>query len=243
MRAASPPPPQAPSRTAATRRIAADGAFMPASGGGGGAARTRVPGLRPAPPRAYSNLPGPAARLPTGKGTMQKFLKQLRTLLVWLLILAVIAGVIFYLAQDLIAFPGRGLYTANAGEWHARVAALGSQGFLSVEIPGPGGATINGIWAKSGPSAGPAILWLHSREQTTTEINQDLKPLTQAGLHVFAMEFRGFGVSKGETSEANLLADGAAAIEWLLKQDNVAGGRVFVGGVGLGANLAMKIAA
>jgi pimeloyl-ACP methyl ester carboxylesterase len=174
---------------------------------------------------------------------MQKFLKTLRTLLVWGIILAVLCGVIFYFAQDLIVFPGRGLFTSNPGEWHSRVAALGYQGFLPAEFTGPEGQVINGIWAKSGPSAGPAILWFHSREQTTTEINQDLKILTQAGLHVLALEFRGFGVSRGETSEANLLADGAAAIDWLLKQENVAGGRVFVGGVGFGGNMAMKIAA
>lgn len=174
---------------------------------------------------------------------MQKHLKTLRTLLVWALILLVFALAIFYFAQDLVTFPGRGLYTSNPGEWQARVAALGSQGFLPVDFLGSQGQSVKGIWAPCSPSSGPALLWLHSREQTTTEINQNIKPLTQAGLHVFAMEFRGYGVSVGDTTEANLLADGEASIDWMLKHEGVAGRRIFVGGLGFGANIAMKLAA
>jgi len=174
---------------------------------------------------------------------MEKLLKGLRKLLVWAILLAIFGMIVFYFSQDLVAFPGRGLYTSNSSEWQARVAALGSQGFLPVDFAGPDGAVIKGIWAPSGTDARPAILWIHAAEQTTTEINQDLKPLTRAGLHVLAMEYRGYGVSAGQTTEANLLADGDAAIEWMLKKEGVAGKRVFVGGLGLGANVALKIAA
>jgi pimeloyl-ACP methyl ester carboxylesterase len=174
---------------------------------------------------------------------MEKFLKALRTLLVWLVILAAIVLTIFYFAQDFVSLPGRGLYTANPSEWNRRVASLGSQGFFPVDFVGGAGQTVQGIWAPCGLDAGPAILWLHSREQTTTEINQDLKPLTHAGLHVFALEFRGYGVSTGATSEANILADAEATLEWMSKKEGIAGKRIFVGGLGLGANLALKIAA
>jgi alpha-beta hydrolase superfamily lysophospholipase len=174
---------------------------------------------------------------------MKDFLKLLRKLLVWGLIALVLALIVFYFAQDFVTFPGRGLYTRNPSEWTRRVASLGSQGCIPAEFAGPGGTTVNGIWAPAGPSAGPAILWFHSCHQTTTEINQDIKPLTQAGLHVFAMEYRGYGQSTGDTTEANLLADAETSIEWMGKNENVAGRRIFVGGVELGANLAIKVAA
>ncbi len=179
----------------------------------------------------------------TGEGNMQKYVKTLRTLLLWAAILAAFALAIFYFAQDLVTLPGKGLYTGSAGEWQARVAALGSKGYIPTDFLGGQGQSVKGIWAPCGPSSGPAILWLHSREQTTTEINQDLAPLTQAGLHVFAMEYRGFGSSTGETTEANILADAAASLAWMEKHEGVAGGRIFVGGLGLGANLAIKVAA
>lgn len=174
---------------------------------------------------------------------MKDILKLLRKLLVWAIIAFFIALLIFYFAQDFVTFPGRGLYTRNPSEWTRRVAALGSQGCIPAEFAGPGGTTVHGIWAPAAPASGPAILWLHGRQQTTTEINQDIKPLTQAGLHVFAMEYRGYGQSTGDTTEANLLADAETSIEWMGKHESVAGKRIFVGGLELGANLAIKVAA
>lgn len=171
---------------------------------------------------------------------MQKYVKTVRTLLFWAAILAAFALAIFYFAQELVTLPGKGLYRGNTGEWQARVAALGSRGYMPVDFLGPQGQSVKGIWAPCGPSSGPVILWLHSRKQTTTEINQDIQPLGQAGLHVFAMEFRGFGSSTGETTEANILDDVGASVAWLEKHEGVAGGRIFLGGVGLGANLALK---
>jgi len=173
---------------------------------------------------------------------MQKYIQILKKLVLWAIILAVLALVVFYFAQDFMTFPGRGLYAGNPGEWQTRVGSLGYQGFIPVDFLGAGGHAVKGIWAPCGPTPGPAILWLHSREQTTTEINQNIKPLTQAGLHVFAMEFRGYGASTGETKEANLLADGETSIEWMGRHELIAGKRVFVGGLGLGANLALKLA-
>src|SRR5690349_5600929 len=173
---------------------------------------------------------------------MQKFLVVLKKLLVAAIIAAVLGGVIFYFAQGFLEFPGRGLYAGNASEWERRVTALGSKGYIPAEFSTGDGRSVKGIWAPCAPGAAPALLWLHSRGQTTTEINQDLKPLTDAGFHVFAMEFRGYGVTPGETTEATLLSDGTAAFDWMTKRDDVVGGRVFVGGVDLGANVAVKVA-
>lgn len=172
---------------------------------------------------------------------MHGMLKALRKLLVILLILAVIGGVIFYYSQGLLVFPGRGLYTGNTPEWSARVAALSGQGLIFSEMPREGGGIVNGVLSPSPTQPAPGLLWIHGRDKTITEINHDIKPLAQTGLNVLAMEYRGYGNSVGETTEANLAADADAALAYLLAQDNIASKRVFVGGSDLGANLALKL--
>jgi alpha-beta hydrolase superfamily lysophospholipase len=172
---------------------------------------------------------------------MHGMLKALRKLLVIVLILAVIGGVIFYYSQGLLVFPGRGLYTGNTPEWSARVAALAGQGLDFKEYPREGGGTVFGVVSPSPVQPAPGLVWIHGRDKTITEINHDIKPLALTGLNVLAMEYRGYGNSVGETTEANLMADAEASLAFLLTQENIASKRVFVGGSDLGANLALKL--
>jgi alpha-beta hydrolase superfamily lysophospholipase len=174
---------------------------------------------------------------------MKKVAKGLGKLIIWLAILLAICMAIFHFGQDFLTFPGRGLYSSSAVEWQSRMSVLSAQGIVPIEFAAPAGQAVNGIWARGGVGANPAILWIHSRTKTTTEINEDIRPLNAAGFHVFAMEYRGYGKSVGEPSEANLLADAEASVDWMLARDDVAGRRVFVGGVELGANLALQLAA
>lgn len=174
---------------------------------------------------------------------MSRVLKGAKKFLVTVLVLAVIGMLVLYLTQDFLVFPGRGLYRGNTPEWQSRIAALSSAGFNPVEFQSKDGALVHAIFAPSPNQDAPVLLWIHARDANITEINQHLKPLSMlAGLNVLAMEYRGYGNSAGDTTEENLLADAEAAIDYLLQRDDIAGKRILVGGLELGANLAFKVA-
>jgi pimeloyl-ACP methyl ester carboxylesterase len=175
---------------------------------------------------------------------MKKHLSNLIRLLGWLLVLLAIGMVVLFFAQRFLLFPGRSFAGADSGAWQTRLAALNSSNYTPVAFEGPTpGSIVNGLWAPGTQGPAQAILWFHERHQNITELNQQLKPLTSLGIHVLAFQYRGYGNSPGDTTEANLLADAGAALAWLRKHDEVIHSRIFVGGIEFGANVAIKVAA
>jgi len=172
-----------------------------------------------------------------------KVLKGARKLLLTVLALAAIGMLVLYLTQDFLVFPGRGLYTGNTPEWQSRIMAVTGQGFIPVEIPSKDGALAHGLIAPAPQQPATGLLWFHARDANITEINQHLKPLSMnAGLNVLALEYRGYGNSAGDTTEENLLADADTAFDFFLSRDDFGAKKILVGGVELGANLALKFA-
>jgi alpha-beta hydrolase superfamily lysophospholipase len=172
---------------------------------------------------------------------MKGFLKALLRIAITVVVLYAIACGVFYATQDLLAFPGQGLYAGNTTEWRGRISAVTAQGFVPVEIPARDQTVITALWAAHPQGPAPAMLWFHSRDQNITEINQHLKPLQQMGVAVLAMEYRGYGITPGKTTEPALLEDAEDCFDWLSKKDDVAGRKVYAGGVEMGANIALKL--
>ncbi len=172
-----------------------------------------------------------------------KYLKTLGKLILWLGILAVIGMVAVYFGQNIIKYPGKS-FSGTPTDWNSRIAAVQNRGYPAIHAQGgPENLKVRAVWSQSRDGTVPALLWMHGRSEDITDTLSLIGPLAERKLHVLSIEYPGYGDAEGETTEANILAHAEAAFDWLTARDDVAPRRVFVGGSGLGAAAALKLAA
>lgn len=88
----------------------------------------------------------------------------------------------------------------------------------------------------------PVIIYLHGNVGTRAMNHRVklVKILSAAGHHVFSLDYRGFGDSTGEPSEAGLTSDALYLYQWVKKQSR--GGLVCLWGHSLGSGVATNTA-
>ena len=93
-----------------------------------------------------------------------------------------------------------------------------------------------------GQKSFPVIVFCHGNEKSMTNINnQDkLKFLTQSGYEVFALDYRGYGDSKGIPSEEGVYSDINAFISYLNKEYNIPEQDIVLWGHSLGSAIAIN---
>lgn len=120
-----------------------------------------------------------------------------------------------------------------------------------VDIVSADGAKLRATYTSPGTS-GPAMLLIHQCNLDRTAWKELTDQLVGAGVHVLAMDLRGFGESPGEPmrNRAEFQAlmqvsppDVDAALDFLLSQDGVDSKRVGAGGASCGAMLTADLAA
>ncbi|MDP8239494.1 MAG: alpha/beta hydrolase [Candidatus Hatepunaea meridiana] len=78
------------------------------------------------------------------------------------------------------------------------------------------GYTLYGYLIKSNPQgSGITILYCHGNKYNIDEYWDRVMWLYQLGVNVFIFDYRGFGLSEGESSEEGLFRDGEAAVNFL----------------------------
>jgi len=88
------------------------------------------------------------------------------------------------------------------------------------------------------------VLYLHGRNGNLADTIPDLTQLHDAGLNVFAFDYRGYGQSKfARPSEAHWLEDAGWALDYLTETRHIDPHTIVAWGSGLGANLALEFAA
>nr|POE77680.1 isoform 2 of protein abhd12b [Quercus suber] len=65
---------------------------------------------------------------------------------------------------------------------------------------------------------------------------------TQPNTHVFSIDYRGFGHSTGSPSEAGLITDGTALVNWILQTCNIPPERILIIGQSLGTAVSTAVA-
>ncbi len=119
--------------------------------------------------------------------------------------------------------------------------AFDSVGFATNEAGEP---RLKGWWVAGNPGARYTAIYLHGAAGNLGDTVDALVPLHDAGLNVFAFDYRGYGNSKFERpSEARWREDAESAIEYLTNTRHVPAGSIVLFGRGLGANLALEVAA
>jgi pimeloyl-ACP methyl ester carboxylesterase len=119
--------------------------------------------------------------------------------------------------------------------------AFDAVGFAATEA---GEARLKGWWIAGNADSRFTAIYLHGADGNLGDTIDALLPLHRAGLNVFAFDYRGYGASKFERpSEARWREDAESAIAYLTNIRGVAAGSLILVGRGLGANLALEVAA
>ncbi|HKN23144.1 MAG TPA: alpha/beta fold hydrolase [Terracidiphilus sp.] len=122
--------------------------------------------------------------------------------------------------------------------------AFDAVGFAATDAGTP---RLAGWWIPAAPDAEFArltVLFLHGQDGSLGDTLDALARLHGSGVNVLAIDYRGYGQSQFvRPSEAHWRQDAEWAIEYLTGTRHVAPGAIVLDGTGLGANLALEVAA
>jgi fermentation-respiration switch protein FrsA (DUF1100 family) len=150
-----------------------------------------------------------------------------------LLGLVLLAGLFLLLrlwARSQIYYPLR----YPAGPWDAQ-ASLGAR---DVWLEAAGGVRIHGWWTP-GREARVATVFFHGNGGNLSHRLRHIAEISAAGSDLLIIDYRGYGRSAGQPSEAGLYADADAAYDFAVKQ----GKPVVIHGESLGSAVAVHLAA
>lgn len=162
--------------------------------------------------------------------------------MLWMVLISATAVFLFFVAflyfgqERLIFFPTR--------EITATPADVGLP-FDDLRIP-VGGDECIGAWylrSRDSASAGAAtVLYCHGNGGNLSHRVVTAEFLTRLGVNVLLFDYRGYGLSDGRPSEANMYADAEAAYRWLIRERAVAPERLFIFGRSIGGAVAVELA-
>lgn len=116
--------------------------------------------------------------------------------------------------------------------------------FETVEIALAGGEKLAAV-VRRAPAPGPGLWVLHLHGNADSAFSRTqlrhIDQLAGRGFDVLAPDYRGFGRTPGQVSEANMHEDAEAALQWLAAR-HVPTGRVVLWGHSLGAGPALELA-
>ncbi len=115
------------------------------------------------------------------------------------------------------------------------------------DVTETGQPQLHGWWIpadKGAHYAQDTILYLHGGDGSLADTLPRLKELHDAGLNVFAFDYRGFGASAGpHPDEVRMREDAAAALLYLTQTRNMPIAQIIPYGEGVGSSLAAQLAA
>lgn len=155
-------------------------------------------------------------------------LRSLRVVGVALSILVVLAMVVWSLQRHLLYHPGGQPPPVDHVVPDAEEVTLATSDGLDLAA----------WWLPGGPTAVVLLPGNAGNRAGRASTGQALREL---GLSVLLVDYRGYGGNGGSPTEAGLVADGRAAVDWLRTRDDVADLVLF--GESLGAGVAVAVAA
>ena len=187
------------------------------------------------PAAAPSNSPPASPR--------RSFFSSFRRVLVrWAVILSLIyIGFLIVLVslETRLVYPG-----ARGGDWNRRDIVFEEVWFTSGD-----GTRLNGRYLPPPPIGGQAVapkiaMLMHhgNGENISMMLDEADRYRQQHGMPVLIYDYRGFGRSEGSPTEAGVLADAEAALEWLQKKTSLPPDRIVQFGRSLGGGVAVHVA-
>lgn len=106
------------------------------------------------------------------------------------------------------------------------------------------GNTLYGYWvASEGGRPGITILYCHGNKHNIDEYWDRIMYLHDMGVNVFIFDYSGYGLSEGTNSEESLLANGDAALDYVLSRSEVTADSLVLYGYSLGNVVSIYLAA
>ena len=146
--------------------------------------------------------------------------------------LVVLNGWMFLQQPGMIFFPARGLQ-ATPADW--------AMSYEDVSLKSADGIKLHG-WYIPAARAERVVLFLHGNAGNISHRGESIAIFRRLGLDVFIFDYRGYGGSDGEPSEAGLYQDAAAAWRYLVETRGVSPGNIVVFGRSLGGAVAAQLA-
>jgi fermentation-respiration switch protein FrsA (DUF1100 family) len=110
-----------------------------------------------------------------------------------------------------------------------------------VQLEAPDGVKLAArFWPN--PPAKYTVLYLHGNYEDLGSVGEYIPDFVAAGFAVLAVDYRGYGWSGGQSTEASCYADAQLAYEYLRTQLKVPADRILVFGYSLGAGPAVELA-
>lgn len=161
-----------------------------------------------------------------------------RILLPAALVYAGLLGILVYFETNLV-YPG-----ARGGNWEPQGTEFAIAEFQS----GDGTRLVGWYLAPQSLAADQrpqlAMLMHHGNGENITHLIDEAARFRDAhDIAVLIYDYRGFGRSEGMPAEAGVLADGEAAMEWLMERTDLPPDRVVQFGRSLGGGVAVHVAA
>ena len=104
------------------------------------------------------------------------------------------------------------------------------------------GFTLNG-WLVKNPQAGATVILFHGNAGNISHRLEKIAILRSLGLNVFAIDYRGYGKSKGRPSEEGLYKDGLASYDYLMTRKDIDNKKIISFGSSIGGAVAIDLAA
>ncbi len=133
-----------------------------------------------------------------------------------------------YLFQDFIIFQPQRLGEGYAFQFEAP--------HQEVWLESEDGVRINGVFFKGEEPSEKVVLYLHGNSDNLQRWGRYHSDFTTRGMDFFAIDYRGYGKSKGIPSEEGLYKDAEAAYEYLLKKYTPS--QIYIFGRSLGTGVA-----
>lgn len=133
--------------------------------------------------------------------------------------------------RHFVFFPERTIYATPA---------VFDLPFEEVRFAATDGVSLHG-WYLPGDPGRPLVLFCHGNAGNISHRLETLRMLRRMGLAVFIFDYRGYGLSEGEPSEAGTYADARGALAWL-RQRGWTPPRLIYCGESLGAAVAVQLA-
>lgn len=155
------------------------------------------------------------------------------TLLLVVALIYLLFLIILYLAQD------RMIFKARPGQ-STTPADLGLE-FSQETLRTADGERISG-WFIPRSGSRHCLLFFHGNRDSLSEVADSLRQFHDLGLNVFAIDYRGYGLSSGHPAEQGLYLDAEAAWTYLVSDRAFLPSQIVVHGRSLGAAVAAYIA-
>jgi uncharacterized protein len=118
--------------------------------------------------------------------------------------------------------------------------------YQEVWLPSPGPAdpkSLYGWWIPAAAQSKGVVLYFHGAGHNLNSYKGDLKALHRMGFSVFAIDYRGYGLSQGSfPSEAQIYEDARSAWSYLTQKRQIPPQQIYIFGVSLGGAVAIELA-